>query len=293
MNINKIIVVLGPTGVGKTKLSLELARLYNGEIINADAMQVYQELNIGTAKITDYENIPHHLIDFVPVSQNYTVYHYQENARRTIKDIQAKEKTPIIVGGTGLYIKACLYDYQFNQEENNQQYQDLSLSELQRSLLQKDPNTTVDLNNSRRIIRALNNLDNQLELPHDGNKLLYQNVYFIGLTTNRDNLYNLINKRVDKMIEDGLIEEAKKFFNNKIFTKPLTSGIGYKELYQYFDNQLTKEEAIELIKKNSRHYAKRQYTFFNNQLDVKWFDVDYNDFNNTVNEVVKYINESK
>ena len=290
---NKIIVIIGPTGVGKTKLSLELAKHYQGEIINADAMQVYQELNIGTAKITDYENIAHHLIDFVPVSENYTVYHYQKDARNKIEEIRSRGKTPIFVGGTGLYIKACLYDYQFVKEESHHQYDNLPLESLQQELLKLDKNTTVDLNNPRRIIRALNNLSFSSSTNSNGNNLLYKNVYFIGLTTNREHLYDLINKRVDKMIQDGLVEEAKKFYDLGINTKPLTAGIGYKELYSYFNHQISYEEAIELIKKNSRHYAKRQYTFFKHQFNVNWFDVDYNDFSNTVNNVIKYINESK
>lgn len=296
--MKKIIVISGPTGVGKTKLSIMLAKKYNGEIINADSMQIYKGLNIGTAKITKEEmkNIKHHLFDIKDVTEPYSIYDYQKDCRNKIKEIHDKNKTVIIVGGTGLYIKSALYDYQLNETVNNNTYDDISTSDLYNKLIKLDKDSTnkIDPSNRRRIINALNYyLDNNKSITKNTtNKLLYDTL-FIGLTTNRENLYNIINKRTDKMIKDGLIEEVKYFYDKNIYTKPLTGGIGYKEIYKYLDNEISKEEAIDLIKKNSRHYAKRQYTFFNNKLPIKWFDTDYSNFTNTYNEIIKYIDSNK
>lgn len=288
--MNKIIVITGPTGVGKTKLSISLAKKLNAEIINADSMQIYKDLNIGTAKITEEEkeNIPHHLFNLKNIDEDYSVYDYQIDARKTIEEI--KDKNIIFVGGTGLYIKSALYDYKFSKEQKKVDYEDLSTEELYQELLKLDSSTTIDKNNRRRLVRAITyyQTNNKPISTNKTNELLYDTI-FIGLTTNRDKLYNIINKRVDTMISNGLIEEAKYFYDKKIYTKPLTSGIGYKELYKYFSNEITLEEAIELIKKNSRHYAKRQYTFFRNQMDIKWFNVDFDNFDNTIDEVYEYI----
>ena len=295
--MNKIIVIVGPTGVGKTKLSIELAKKYNAEIINGDAMQVYKDLNIGTAKVTEEEkeNIPHHLFDIKNVNEEYTIYHYQKDARKTIKEITSRNKNIIIVGGTGLYIKSALYDYKLSENKTNNNYDNLTTEELYKLLITKDKEIKdkIDKNNKRRLISALKYYDenNQSISKNKTNKLLYDAI-FIGLTTNRENLYNIINNRVDKMVNNGLIEEVKYFYDNKIYTKPLLGGIGYKELYKYFNQEISLEESIELIKKNSRKYAKRQYTFFNHQLPVTWFETDYNNFNNTVNKVCNYIDNN-
>ncbi len=280
-----IVVICGPTGVGKTKLSIELAKKYNGIVINADAMQVYKDLNIGTAKIKEEEkeNIPHFLFNICDVSKNYTVYDYQQDLRKIIK--KYKDKNIFLVGGSGLYIKAGLFDYQFEEEKTKIDFSSFTNEELYQMALKKNNNMNIHINNRRRLERYLS----KKETTKLGNNILYNNVYFIGLTTDRKNLYNIINKRVDKMIEDGLIDEVKNFYDNKIFTKSLNTGIGYKELYKYFNNEISLNEAIELIKKNTRHYAKRQYTFFNNQLPVKWFEVDFNDFNKTIKTVIEYI----
>lgn len=295
--MNKIIVITGPTGVGKTKLSIELAGIYNGEIINADSMQIYKGLDIGTAKVRDDEmnNIPHHLLSIKDVSNNYSVYDYQIDGRRVIEDIFNRGKVPIIVGGTGLYIKALLYDYDLSMEEDNNQYEEYSTSDLYDMLINMDKDSidNIDKNNRRRIIRAINYYKNNgiSITKNKTDKLLYDAI-FIGLTTDRDNLYKIINNRVDIMINDGLVEEVKSFYDRGISTKPLTGGIGYKELYKYFDGKCSLEEAIDEIKKNSRHYAKRQYTFFNNQLLIKWFNTDYDNFNNTIDEVCNYIDSN-
>lgn len=292
--MEKIIVITGPTGVGKTKLSVSLAKKSNAEIINADSMQIYKDLNIGTAKITEEEkeDIPHHLFDIKNVNEDYSIYDYQIDARNKIKDITSRNKRIIFVGGTGLYIKSALYDYKLNKENINDNYDNLSCEELYNELIKLDKNIVIDKNNKRRLIRALNYYKENNKSINDNktNKLLYD-VIVIGLTTSRDKLYSIINSRVDEMIDNGLIDEAKYFYDNNVFTKPLINGIGYKELYKYFNNEISLEESIDLIKKNSRHYAKRQYTFFNNQMNVKWFNVDFDNFNNTINEVYNYIKE--
>lgn len=235
-----IYVIIGPTGVGKTKLSIELAKKINAEIINADSMQIYKELNIGTAKITkeEMQNITHHMFNIISVNDNYNVYDYQKSARLILNNLLNKNKNIIIVGGTGLYIKALLYDYTFDNQENK-------------------------------------------------NKKLYD-FKLIGLTRDRKILYDNIDKRVDKMIDDGLEDEVRNLYNNKIKTRAVMTAIGYKELYEYFDNKIDKETAINKIKQSSRRYAKRQYTFFNNQFnDIKWYDIDKISINDIVKDITK------
>lgn len=290
--MSRVIVITGPTAVGKTKLSIELAKKLNGEIINADAMQVYKGLNIGTAKVTEKEkeNIPHHLFDIKEVKEEYSIYNYQKDCRKVIDNILRRNKTPILVGGTGLYIKAALYDYKLSEEKANNTYDNLKTEEIYKELLKLDKDINIDKNNRRRLIRALNYYkENNTSISNNKtNKLLYDTI-FIGLTTDREILYKKINQRVDNMIENGLLEEVKYYYDKNIKTKPLINGIGYKELYNYFDGLCSKEEAVEKIKQNSRHYAKRQYTFLNHQLNVVWFETDYNNFNNTIEKVSSYI----
>lgn len=283
-----IICIVGPTAVGKTKLSVELAKKYNAIIINCDAMQIYKDLNIGTAKITEEEKegIPHYLFDIRSVEEEYSVFDYQKDARKLLEE--NKDKNIIFVGGTGLYLKAALYDYRFTEEKEKNDYTNLTNEELYERVLEKDPHTQIHPHNRVRLERFLN----KEECPAVPATKLYNHT-IIGLTTDRSLLYERINHRVDIMIENGLIEETKKFYEQNIKTKPLLGGIGYKELYQYLDGNASKEEAIENIKQNSRHYAKRQYTFFNNQLDVNWFDVDFENFETTIEEVEKFIERNR
>lgn len=295
--MNKVIVILGPTAVGKTKLSVELAKKINGEIINADSTQVYKNLNIATAKITEEEkeNIVHHLFDVKEINDDYTVYDYQKDVRKLIDDIKSRGKTPILVGGTGLYIKAALYDYEFDEEELIvSDYSKYSTNELYSMLLKIDSETKIHKNNRKRIERTLDVYNSKGKLDKKTNKdiLLYDSI-FIGLTTSRELLYDRINLRVDKMLDAGLLEEAKWLYDTNVRTKAVMTPIGYKELFEYFDGNITKDEAIELIKKNSRRYAKRQYTWFNNQMNVNWFNVDFDNFNNTIDEVYNYIKQEQ
>ena len=284
-----ILCIVGPTGVGKTKLSVELAKKYNAIVVNGDSMQVYKELNIGTAKVTEEEKegIEHKLFDIVNPTEMYTVYDYQKDLRNILDN--NKNKNIIIVGGTGLYIKAGLYNYIFETENNiDNKYDKLTNEELYDLALKKDKDCNIHINNRKRLIRFLN----KTETAQDKDKLLYD-VIFIGLTTDRETLYERINKRVDIMIENGLLEEVKSLYDKNIRSKAILTGIGYKELYEYFDGKISLDNAIELIKQRSRHYAKRQYTWFNNQMDINWFNVDFDNFNNTVNNVIKFIDGEK
>lgn len=288
--MKNIIVITGPTGVGKTKMSIELAKRIDAEIINADSMQVYKDLNIGTAKITEKEKegIPHHLFDIVEPTNMYTVYDYQKDARDIINDVLSRGKKVIIVGGTGLYIKALLYDYKFIKEDKTYDFSKMSNEEILDKINSYNLDINLHINNRKRLERVLTKLYNNNMQTEKTDTVLYDFVA-IGLTTTRDNLYKIIDNRVDKMIEDGLIDEVEELYKKNIHSKAINTGIGYKELYKYFDKEISLDEAVSLIKKNSRHYAKRQYTFFNNQMNIKWFNTNYNDFSLTVEEVYNYI----
>ena len=290
--MNKVIVILGPTAVGKTKMSVELAKKLDGEIINADSTQVFKTLDIATAKITEEEKegIVHHLFDIKDVEDSYTVYDYQKDCRMMIDDILKRGKTPILVGGTGLYIKAALYNYNFDEISVHNDYFKYTNDALYSKLLAIDPHTEIHKNNRKRVEHALDVYEatGKIVGHEKSDELLYDTI-FIGLTTDRDVLYDRINKRVDVMLENGLLEEAKRVYDSNIRTKAILTPIGYKELFPYFVKEKSLEECLDLIKQNSRKYAKRQYTWFNNQMDVTWFDVDFNNFNNTITEVYDYI----
>ena len=285
-----IIVIVGPTGVGKTKLSIELAKKLDAEIINGDSVSIYKKLNIGSAKPTkeEMENIPHHLLDIKEVTEDYSVYDYQKDARKIIEELQKKNKNIIIVGGTGLYIKAALYDYRFKSETEKHDYKDLTNEEILKKIKEYNIETDIHINNRKRLERLLSKLENNEEITNNKDKLLY-NIKVIGLTTSREYLYERINKRVDKMIENGLLDEIESLKDYYKDSRILNSGIGYKEFYNYLFNNKSLEETKEEIKQNSRRYAKRQYTFFNHQFDTNWFNVDFNNFNNTIDEVYNFI----
>lgn len=287
-----VIVITGPTATGKSDLGIFLAKKLNGEIINADSTQVYEGMNIATNKIKDTEGVVHHLFDEKKLYEDYTVFDYQKDARRLIEDILSRGKIPILVGGTGLYINAALYDYQFS-EKTHEKYEGVSNDELYKRLLEVDPETNIHLNNRVRVINALNYyLENNKPYSEKekSSKLLYDTI-FIGLTADRDILYYKINKRVDKMIQEGLLDEARNLYDLHIKTKAVMTPIGYKELFRYFDGEVSLDEAISDIKTHSRRYAKRQYTWFNNKMNLKWFKTNYEDFGQTENEVLGYVNK--
>lgn len=288
-----IIVITGPTGVGKTKLSIELAKKLNGEIINADSTQVYKEMNIGTAKIAEdeTESIPHHLFSFKKVNEEYTVYDYQIDGRKKIDDIINKNKTPIIVGGSCLYLNALIYNYKFYKEDNIYDFDCLNDEEMYEQLIKLDPNINIDKKNHQRLVRAYAKYINNSEPINNtgGKELIYDDIFIIGLTTEREKLYKIINKRVDQMIENGLIKEVRDLISTYGVTKEIKTAIGYKEFLPYFNEEIELDEVISNIKKNSRNYAKKQYTWFNHKLDINWFNVDFSNFNNTIDEVLNFL----
>lgn len=284
--MNKIIVIVGPTGVGKTKASVELAKRLNAEIINGDAVSVYKELNIASAKPTleERSGINHYLLDKVDVCNNYTIYDYQKDGRVAIEQIKEKGKNIIVVGGTGLYIKSLLYDYKFHEEEINR-YDDLTNDQII-SKIKEYGKFDIDYSNRRRIVRLLSKLENNIPLSEKAD-IIYPSI-IIGLTTDRDTLYKVINNRVDNMLKNGLLDEINNLKDRYKDSRVLNSAIGYKEFNDYFnDNNI--ENTVEKIKHNSRKYAKRQFTYFKNQFKTKWFDVSYDNFNKTIDEIYEYI----
>ena len=298
-----VLCIVGPTAVGKTKMSIELAKQLNGEIISGDSMQIYRGMDIGTAKATmdERQGIPHHLIDEKNPDEPYSVAAFQQTVRAKIEEIKSRGKLPIIVGGTGLYIKSVLYDYEFageseSKEVDEAKYGHLSNEELHAKLATIDEAGAKDIhpNNRKRVIRALeiyetSGVKKSEMIEKQEHKMIYD-ACLIGLTDDRTVLYDRINKRVDVMYETGLVEEVKALFDQGIPAESQSiRAIGYKELYDYFKGFISLEESKELIKRNSRRYAKRQYTWFNNQMDVTWFKVDVQHFDKTVQEVLTYV----
>jgi tRNA dimethylallyltransferase len=286
-----LIVIVGPTAVGKTKLSIEVTKAFDGEIISGDAMQFYKGLDIGTAKASKAEQVQakHHLLDILEPTESFSVVEYQKLVREKITEIKLKNKTPILVGGSGLYVQSIIEDYQFKgaKRDKGNDYQNMSLDLLQNKLKQKNPKLyeQIDIENKRRVIRALEKDDDDIQVER---KPYYDNYYIIGLNTNREKLYERINNRVDDMIKSGLIDEVKTLYDQNIRSQSI-KAIGYKELYQYFDGDISLDESIRLIKRNSRRYAKRQLTWFRNKMNVEWFESHIENFNQTIDEVMKQI----
>lgn len=280
--MKKVLVIVGPTAIGKTEFGIRCAETFHGEIISGDSIQIYRGLDIGSAKPTQEElkRAVHHLIDIKDPKENYSVREFQKLSREAIDLISSKGKLPIIVGGTGLYIKASLYDYTFFDEtEEDDPFDSLSNDELWQELKQKDPAALEKIhpNNRKRLVRALN----IYEKHHKGISQIkaeqeHEPIYdclIIGLTAERDILFSRINSRVDRMVEEGLLQEIEGLLKAGIgFSDQCMQGIGYKEFKGYFEEGKDLQECIEQVKINSRHFAKRQYTFFRNQLDVKWYE---------------------
>ena len=298
-----VLCIVGPTAVGKTKMSIELAKKLNGEIISGDSMQIYRGMDIGTAKATmdERQGIPHHLIDEKNPDEPYSVAAFQQTVRAKMEEIKSRGKLPIIVGGTGLYIKSVLYDYEFAGESESKEideakYGHLSNDELHAKLAAVDEAGAKDIhpNNRKRVIRALeiyetSGVKKSEMIEKQEHKMIYD-ACLIGLTDDRTVLYDRINKRVDVMYETGVVEEVKALFDEGIPAESQSiRAIGNKELYDYFKGFISLEESKELIKRNSRRYAKRQYTWFNNQMDVTWIKVDVQHFDKTVQEVLTYV----
>ncbi len=300
--MKKVLIIVGPTGVGKTDLSIELAKRFNAEIISGDSVQIYKGLDIGSAKITEEEKqgIKHYGIDELSFLDNYSVYDFQKMSRFNIEEISKKNKLPMIVGGTGLYIKSCIYDYEFVMHEPVEflDMDDKTNEELYEELKKLDEFSAnkIHINNRKRIIRALtlcrlgtSKTENENNQQH---KLIYD-AFIVGCTVDRALLYERINNRVLKMIDSGLEQEIKGLLENGLtFENQSMQAIGYKEWKDYFLNNISKEEVISLIQKNSRNFAKRQYTWFNNQMDVNWVNMlDKEEVNNIIDRIEKWIKD--
>ena len=310
MEKDKLIVVLGPTSVGKTKVSVDIAKKIDSEIISTDSMQIYKEMNIGTAKITEdeKEGIKHHMIDLVGPDDEFTVYDYQNSSLKIIDNLLDKNKIPILVGGSGLYINSILYDLDFNKVSSNEEvrkkYYNLEKEKgkmyIYDMLKEKDPKAAEKIhpNNVKRVVRALEVLEISGEkYSQNSNFRKYSKKYdfiIIGLEMNRELLYNRINERVNEMIQEGLIKEVKKLYN-KGYDKSFQSmqAIGYKEIIDYIEGNISESEAVRLIKRNTRRFAKRQITWFKPDDRIKWFDMtNYKeDYKSTLKEILLYIEE--
>ncbi len=284
-----VYVIGGPTASGKSKLAVELAKKVNGEIISADSMQIYKEMNIGTAKVNkeEMQGVQHYLVDFVSPDERYSVSNFKKDAERAIEEILAKGKTPIVVGGTGLYIDSLIYGIEFQDEEVDLEYREKlnkiadeeGLENLHKMAQKIDPEAMkkISINDKKRIIRVLEiyhktgKTKTEQELQSRKNEVKYEYKVF-AITMDREKLYERIEKRVDSMIEQGLIEEVKQILN-KYHTFPTAmQGLGYKEVVEYLEGSCTKEEMIEKIKKETRHYAKRQLTWFRKNKETIWLD---------------------
>lgn len=291
--MSKIILIVGPTGTGKTTLSINLAKKCDAVILNADSTQVYTEPLIATAKIKEHEkeNIEHYLFDVVSLNDDYTLYDYQKDGRRLLDRFISENKNVIIVGGSGLYVKALLYNYVLeDKKEINIDFSEYSNEELKNKVLALDPESDIHVNNRQRLESFLKHYyetGKVIKKTDEINNKLY-NFISIGLKSDRETLYKMLDKRVDSMFNEGLLDEAERLY--KMNLKNYTNIIGYKELNEYFNGNISLDEAKELIKRNTRRYAKRQFTWFNNQMkDIKWFNVNYDNFHNTIKEVENYL----
>ena len=279
-----LIVIVGPTGSGKTEIALKLADFFHCPIINADAFQIYQDMDIGTAKIekTSENYKKHYLLDIVKPNQAYSVKQYQEDFRKIYKELKPHYKNIVLCGGTGLYIKAALYDYAFEEEKDNDvsDLEKLSNEELYSMLQAVDERAanTIHMNNRKRVIRAIQiartqKLNKSENIEKQEHKLFIDDdVKFLFLNPNREELYAKINTRVDLMIEKGLVEEVKELLRKYDLSLTAKAAIGYKEIIDYLNDKCSLEECVELIKKRSRNYAKRQVTFFKHQLPCLEYD---------------------
>ncbi|MBE6137621.1 MAG: tRNA (adenosine(37)-N6)-dimethylallyltransferase MiaA [Erysipelotrichaceae bacterium] len=286
--MGKVIVVVGPTAVGKTKISIELAKYFSCEIISGDSVAVYKRLDIGSAKptISEQSGIKHHLIDIIDAGGSYSVADFQKAAREIID----RNELSIICGGTGLYVQSALYNYEFNASARNldygKKYEAYSNEELYKLLLSKDSNIDKEKlhpNNRKRVLRALEvieELDTSIHSFDKKNEPIYD-YYIAYLSMPREELYERINQRVDVMINSGLIDEVKSLYDDGIY--PHT--IGYQEFIPYFNGDSSLESTIEEIKKNTRHLAKRQETWFRNQMDSHFYNVDVKCIENTIEEI--------
>lgn len=290
---NKLIVIAGPTASGKTKLSLEMAKEVNGEIISADSMQVYKHLDIGTAKIKEkeMEGIVHHLIDIIEPAEEYNVQIFQKEAQKLIKDIHKRGKTPLLVGGSGLYIDSVVYDYEFLEEDPNNEIRNRLWEEYEKYgndyLLEKikklDPETyeNIDKKNTKRLIRVLEIMEkhglkfSQTEKDSRRKKESPYDLEYYVIRMKREELYDRINRRVDQMIAQGWLEEVENLLEKNWAKKDYRSmqGLGYRQIIEYLEGQASWEQSVEKIKQETRRFAKRQMTWFRKNKDIIWLEV--------------------
>lgn len=305
----KVIVICGPTASGKTKLSIEVAKMVNGEIVSADSMQIYKDMTIGTAKPTteEMQGIKHYLIDFVSPDKRYSVAEYKNDATNAIEEIISKGKTPIVVGGTGLYVNSLIYEIEYPSVELDMNYRKKleeiaekeGLYRLYEMAMKVDKLAMkkISQNDKKRICRVLEiyhatgKTKTQIEIESRANKPKYDYLVF-GISMDREKLYDRINKRVDIMIEEGLIDEVKKVLNKYDDFPTAMQGLGYKEVVEYINGDTTKEEMIEKIKMETRRYAKRQLTWFRRYDNITWID-GLDDIQRNVNIIWEEYNAGK
>lgn len=294
--MEKIILIVGPTGVGKTSLSIQLAKKFDTEIISGDSMQVYREMSVGTAKVTpeEMQGVKHHLIDYCSYKDDFNVMIFQKEARKIIHELVKQHKIPIICGGTGLYIKSLYYDYEFNDEEKDEDFEAFlksrSEDECWNMLRIVDPASLekIHKNNRKRVERALMRAhmgNKKSEAEERQNHQPIFDAFVIGLTADRNYIYQRIDERVDVMMNHHLLEEVSSLITSMDdFKLQSLQGIGYKEWEAYFKKEATVEETVALIKKNSRNFAKRQYTWFNHQMKVHWYDITQENFRKQIEQ---------
>ncbi len=296
--MDKIIIIAGPTGVGKTELSIQLAKELDGEIVSADSMQIYQQLDIGTAKISyaEMQGVPHHMIDIIKPTEKFSVYDYKEHAEKTIRSIMTRGKIPIVVGGTGLYINSLIYRMDFNDASIDLEYRNFlwqfhkenGTEALYKKLTEVCPETKIEKENTKRIIRALEIFKEKGEIQQfsemEARDDLFAELYVIN--RDRAELYNNINERVDRMIETGLVEEVQKLYESGL-TDELQSmkAIGYLQIIRCLKGEYSLDEAIDLIKQESRRYAKRQITWFKRYKQAVWFNLSNTEKNEIINKI--------
>lgn len=301
----KVVAIVGPTAVGKSALGLKLAQKFDGEIISGDSMQIYRHLDIGTAKDSpeELQAIPHHLVDICDASQRYTVKDFQAKAREISMELTDKGKLPLVVGGTGFYLSSLINNLNLGGKSTGDDQvraelldieQNEGIGRLQSILQTEDPlaYAKIDTDNPRRLIRAIEvmrNTGKSITDQNNGNQ--WAQFYLVGLTDDRPKLYERINSRVDKMVEMGLLDEAKYVYDHREEFPQAKNGIGYKELFPYFDGSMMLDECLDEIKKNSRHFAKRQFTYFRNQMDVDWYNIsDDKNYQQTIEKnIVKFV----
>lgn len=298
----KVVAVVGPTAVGKTRLGIEIANRFNGEVISGDSMQVYKGMDIGTAKVTREEmrGIPHHMIDIKDPEDGFSAADFQHDVQRLINEISSRGKLPILVGGTGLYIQATLFDFNFSSRKRDEgvirdlerQAEAYGYQHLYERLRKLDPEQAKKIhpNNSRRLIRALEIIETTgKRMSTLAEEQVTESPFqpmLIGLSMNREVLYERINDRVDQMIRDGLVEEVKGFYERGLADHQSMQAIGYKEFIPYFRGEISLEKAVELLKRNSRRYAKRQFTYFRNKMDVAWYEIEEGSFDEQVETIL-------